>query len=190
MEEPVEQAAGAGARAASGGPYRGQNGDEGERPAASAAAASGTAHEPDDDPHPARALTLHLLRMFETRMDAAGIVIQSEMQSFTRRLQLKLLVGAAAFFAVWAGIVLLAIALPEDARIPVLGGVVALFVVAAVWAHLASKRKVSAHQVGSMHWFLESLKLDLDVLSRSLNRVKGAAKGQPVDRSAPHDLTH
>ncbi len=32
--------------------------------------------------HPARALSLHLLRMLETRMDAAGIALQSEMQRF------------------------------------------------------------------------------------------------------------
>jgi hypothetical protein len=67
----------------------------------------------DPDAHPARALTLHLLRMLETRMDAAGIALTTEVQGFSTRLQLKLLAAATLFIAIWGGIVLLAIALPE-----------------------------------------------------------------------------
>ena len=73
-----------------------------------------TQDENPEDSHsgPARELTLHLLRMLETRADAASIALQSEMQSFSARLQLRVLAGAAMFFAIWAGIVLLAIVLP------------------------------------------------------------------------------
>jgi uncharacterized membrane protein YqjE len=154
-----------------------------------AAAANGGPGEQHEEPRPARELTMHLLRMLETRMDAAGIALQSEVETFSSRLQLKVLAGAAVCFAVWSGIVLLAIALPPDARVPALAGVVAAFIGLAIWAHLAAKRRIASHAVGSMHWFLESLKLDLEVLSRSLDRVKHAAKGEP-DRSAPNDLAH
>ena len=44
----------------------------------------------DDEPGKARALTIHVLRMIETRMDAAGIALQAELHSFSSRLQLRL----------------------------------------------------------------------------------------------------
>ena len=121
----------------------------------------GAALQADDDAeeqHPARALTLHLLRMLETRMDAAGIALQSEVQSFSARIQLRLLAAGAVFIAIWGAIVLLA-----------------------VWAQLASKKKASSRDVGSMSWFLDGLKLDLEVLSRSLNR----ARSVPRERESP-----
>ncbi len=156
------------------------------------ASSNGAAHRGTDseEQHPARALTLHLLRMLETRMDAAGIALQSEVHSFSTRIQLKVLAGAAIFLAVWGGVVLLAIALPPAARIPVLSGVIVAFVLVAVWALMAAKKRVASRAVGSLHWFLEGLKLDLEVLSRSLHRVREAAKGPPEDRSAPRDFTH
>jgi len=144
----------------------------------------GAALQADDDAeeqHPARALTLHLLRMLETRMDAAGIALQSEVQSFSARIQLRLLAAGAVFIAIWGAIVLLAIALPDPWRIPVLGAVIVGFVLLAVWAQLASKKKASSRDVGSMSWFLDGLKLDLEVLSRSLNR----ARSVPRERESP-----
>ena len=134
---------------------------------------------------PARALTIHLLRMLETRMDAAGIALNSEIQTFSLRLQLKLLAAGAMFIAIWGAIVLLAIVLPDPYRGPVLGVVVAAFVALAIWAHFAAKRAISSHAVGSLRWFLDSLKLDLEVLSRSLAPRAPVAPG----RSAPNDLS-
>jgi uncharacterized membrane protein YqjE len=140
--------------------------------------------EPGEEAGPARALTMHLLRMLETRMDAAGIALNSEIQTFSMRLQLKLLAAGALFISIWAAIVLLAIVLPDPYRGPVLGLVVAIFVAVAVWAHLASKRSTSSQAVGSMHWFLDGLRLDFEVLSRSL-----AQRANPAEkRSAPDDL--
>lgn len=144
----------------------------------------GSAEEPETGA--ARALTLHLLRMLETRADAAGIALQSEIQSFSTRLQLRVVAGAALFIAVWGGIVLLAIVLPPHLRIPVLSAVVALFVVAGVWALLAAKRASPSQDVGSMTWFLDSLKLDLEVLSRSLAKPAAPAAEEP--RRQPDDL--
>jgi uncharacterized membrane protein YqjE len=137
----------------------------------------------DADAGPARALTLHLLRMLETRMDAAGIAITTEVQTFGTRLQLKLVAAGALFIAIWGGIVLLAIALPEPYRIPVLAGVVLAFAGGAVWAQLASKRRMASTQVGSMRWFLDGLKQDLEVLSRSLHRRPDAAAPHPPPES-------
>jgi uncharacterized membrane protein YqjE len=137
---------------------------------------------------PARALTLHLLHMLETRMDAAGIALNTEVQTFSSRLQLKLVAAAAMFIAIWGGIVLLAIALPDPYRIPVLTAVVVAFIIAAVWAQLAAKRQIPSQEVGSMRWFLDGLKLDLEVLSRSLHR-----RPEPTSashRSPPSDLAH
>jgi uncharacterized membrane protein YqjE len=150
----------------------------------------------EDEPGKARALTLHILRMLETRMDAAGIAIQSELQSFSSRLQLRVVAGALFFIALWGGIVLLAIVLPPNLRVPVLAAVVAAFVIGGVWAHLAANRAVSSNEVGSMTWFLESLKQDVDVLSRSLarSRQQEAPPQAPetpeesTTRSAPNDL--
>jgi uncharacterized membrane protein YqjE len=143
----------------------------------------------EDESGTARALTLHLLRMFETRMDAAGIALQTEAQSLSARLQLHLLAAGALFIAIWAGIVLLAIALPPHLRIPVLAGVIAAFAIAAVWAQVAAKRRVTLHGVGSMSWFLDGLKLDLEVLSRSLAKARqhGTASAA-ADRSQTDDL--
>jgi uncharacterized membrane protein YqjE len=150
----------------------------------------------EEEAGPARALTLHLLRMLETRADAAGIALQSEIQSFQSRLQLRLLAAAALFFAVWGGIVLLAIALPPHLRIPVLSAVVVLFVIGAVVAQLVAKRTVSSRDVGSMSWFLDSLRLDFEVLSRSLANTHApaapsAANAEPEnenERKEPNDL--
>jgi uncharacterized membrane protein YqjE len=134
---------------------------------------------------PARALTIHLLRMLETRMDAAGIALNSEIQTFSLRLQLKLLAAGAMFIAIWGAIVLLAIVLPDPYRAPVLGAVVAAFVALAIWAHFAARRAISSHAVGSLRWFLDGLKLDLEVLSRSLAPRAPVSPG----RSAPNDLS-
>jgi uncharacterized membrane protein YqjE len=144
------------------------------------------ASEPESGP--ARALTLHLLHMLETRMDAAGIALNTEVQTFGTRMQLKLVAAAAMFIAIWGGIVLLAIALPDPYRIPVLAVVVAAFAGAAIWAQLAAKRQVPSNDVGSMRWFLDGLRADLEVLSRSLQRRHEQASATP--RSAPNDLAH
>jgi uncharacterized membrane protein YqjE len=141
--------------------------------------------DPGEEAGPARALTIHLLRMLETRMDAAGIALNSEIQTFSLRLQLKLLAAGAMFIAIWGAIVLLAIVLPEPYRAPVLGGVVAAFVALAIWAHFAARRAISSHAVGSLRWFLDGLKLDLEVLSRSLAPRAPVAPG----RSTPDDLS-
>jgi uncharacterized membrane protein YqjE len=147
----------------------------------------------DQDPEdshsgPARELTLHLLRMLETRADAAGIALHSEMQSFSSRLQLRVLAGAAIFFAIWAGIVLLAIVLPPELRVPVLAGVVGLFVVVAVIALLMARRKVESREVGSMTWFLDSLKLDLEVFSRALEKPKATMPPSPAAEGSTDEL--
>ena len=142
----------------------------------------------EDESGSARALTLHLLRMLETRMDAAGIALHAEVQSFSARLQLRLLAAGALFIAIWGGIVLLAIALPPNLRVPVLSGVVVAFVIGAVWAQLAAKRKVPSQDVGSMTWFLDSLKLDLEVLSRTLGKTRSRAPPPAEHRSQPDDL--
>jgi uncharacterized membrane protein YqjE len=156
------------------------------------AADSKSANAEEHDAGPARALTLHLLRMFETRADAAAIALQSEMQSFSARMQLRLIAAGAMFIALWGAIVLLAIVLPPHLRVPVLGVVVAALVIGAVWAHLAAKRKVSSRDVGSMTWFLDGLRLDLEVLSRSLANSRAqstpAAAPEPEQRSAPSDI--
>jgi uncharacterized membrane protein YqjE len=153
---------------------------------------------PPEDIHtsPARELSLHMLRMLETRMDAAGIALQGETQILMSRLQLKLLAAAAVFIAIWGGIVLLAIGLPPDWRIPVLSLVVLSFVGVAVAAHVLAKRKASSHEVGSLRWFLDSLRQDLEVLSRGLAGAppsRLSPKGQPpqppsAERSTTSDI--
>ena len=44
-------------------------------------------------------MSLHLLRMLETRLEAAGIALQAESQRLLTRLQLQLLAAAAVFIA-------------------------------------------------------------------------------------------
>jgi len=146
----------------------------------------------DNTANPARELSLHLLRMLETRMEAAGIVIQSESQRLVSRLQLKLLAAAAVFIALWGGIVLLAIALPPNLRVPVLGGIVAAFVLLAVWAVIKANRMVAGRELGSLEWFLESLKQDLEIFARSLARHASPPPAQhpppEEQRSPPSDI--
>jgi uncharacterized membrane protein YqjE len=140
--------------------------------------------QPEDTPSgPARELTLHLLRMLETRADAAGIAVQSEIRSISSRLQLRAIAGASMFLAVWAGIVLLAIVLPPELRVPVLAFVVGLFVVGAVVAMLIAKRKVDSHGVGSMTWFLDSLKRDFEVFARALEKHHAPVQAATEERS-------
>ena len=136
---------------------------------------------------PAREMSLHLLRMLETRIEAAGIALEAEAQRLMSRLQLQLLAAAAFFIAIWGGIVLLAIALPPNLRVPVLSAVVAAFVIGAVWALLWARRLVPGREVGSLSWFLDALKLDLEVLSRSLANHPQAAHDEQ-SRRAPDDL--
>jgi hypothetical protein len=141
-------------------------------------------HSEETPSGPARELTLHLLRMLETRADAASIALQSEIQSFSSRLQLRVLAGAAIFFAIWAGIVLLALVLPPHLRVPVLAALVGLFVAGGVVALLLANRKVDSGEVGSLTWFLDSLKLDLEVFSRALEKRRASAS-QPQPPPAP-----
>ena len=181
MNEPGSSMNGAGSRAGNGaGPVHGAEDIPlpDERPAQP---------QVDPDSSPAREMSLHLLRMLETRIDAAGIAVQGETQLLLARLQLKLFAAAAVFIAIWGGIVLLAIALPPNLRVPVLSAVVVGFVLLAVGAQLYARRKASTHEVGSLHWFLDSLRQDFEVLSRTLTRPPPGAR-EPAHRSAPNDL--
>jgi len=141
----------------------------------------------DNSANPARELSLHLLRMLETRMEAAAIVFQAESQRLLSRLQLKLLAAAAVFIALWGAIVFLAIALPPNVRVPVLGGIVAAFLLVAVWAFIKANRMVAGREVGSLNWFLESLKHDLEIFARSLARHAEPAPPEQ-QRSPPSDI--
>ena len=146
------------------------------------------APEPDPLHHPAREMSLHLLRMLETRLEAAGIVAQAESQRLLSRLQLKLLAAAAVSIAIWGAIVLLAIALPPDLRVPVLGAVVAAFVIGAVVAWFVAERLKAGREVGSLSWFLEGLKADLEILARTLSTPAAAAPPPDQQRSPPSDI--
>lgn len=146
------------------------------------------AEQPEDQQSgPARELTLHLLRMLETRAEAAGIALQSEIDGFSKRLQLNVVAGAAMFFALWAGIVLLAVVLPPHLRVPVLSVVVGLFALGALIAWLAAKRKIASREVGSMAWFLDSLKRDFEVFSRTLEKTHAPPPPATEERS-PDEL--
>jgi hypothetical protein len=98
-------------------------------------------------------------------------------------LQFRLLSAAALFLALWAGIVLLAIVLPPHLRIPVLAAVVVAFIIAGIWAHLAAKGAVAPRDIGSLSWFFDSLKQDVEVLSRSLapQAKQASAPAPPTD---------
>jgi uncharacterized membrane protein YqjE len=155
---------------------------EGDKPQEDA-----TKHDPLH--HPAREMSLHLLRMLETRLEAAGLVAQAESRRLLTRLQLRLLAVGALFIALWGGIVLLAIALPDRLRVPVLGAVV---------ADLRDRRRGVAGDRGPhagqprsriAGWFLEGLKMDLEVLARSLAQpVVQAAPPPEEKRSPPSDV--
>lgn len=148
----------------------------------------------DAESHPAREMSLHLLRMLETRMDAAGIALQCETQRVMSRVQLKLIAAAAIFIAIWGGIVLLAIALPDNLRVPVMSAVVIAFVIAGVVCLLQANKKISTREVGSLAWFLDCLRLDLEVLSRTLARSQTRQPQEPQpepdpeQRSPPSDI--
>ena len=139
-----------------------------------------------DAPHPAREMSLHMLRMLETRLEAAGIVLQAETQRIVGRVQLQLLAGVTILIALWGGIVLLAVALPPNLRVPVLSAVVGAFVLCAVLAFVLARRKRANTGIGSVTWFVDALKLDLDVLARSLAQHKvQAARAQPEPEPDP-----
>jgi uncharacterized membrane protein YqjE len=143
--------------------------------------------------HPARELSLHLLRMLETRLEAAGIVLQAESRRLVSKVQLQALAAAAIFIALWGGIVLLAIALPDHLRVPVLGGVVGAFVLGAVFALMKARSLMARDGVGSLDWFLGALKQDLEVWARSLAHHNAQQEAQPVpppdqNRSPPSDI--
>jgi uncharacterized membrane protein YqjE len=138
--------------------------------------------------HPAREMSLHMLRMLETRLEAAGIVLQAETQRIVGRVQLQMLAAAAVFISVWGGIVLLAIALPPHLRVPVLSAVVGAFVLTAVLAFVMARRRRPNTGVGSVTWFVDALKLDLDLLARTLAPPKAPAAPPPeTERSQVSD---
>jgi uncharacterized membrane protein YqjE len=140
---------------------------------------------PGDDKGPTRALLLHLLRMLETRVEAARITAQSEVRVVKNRVQLKLLAGVAMIVALWAAIVLIAVALPPHLRIPVLSAVVALFAIGAVVAWIVASRERKLDEPGSLGWFVDGLKLDLEVFARTFERSTAHAAAQPADEPPP-----
>ena len=83
---------------------------------------------------------------------------------------------------------LLAIALPENLRVPVLGAVVAAFVIGAVVALRVAARMKSGRDVGSLAWFLDGLKQDLEILARTLSQPAAAAPPPEQQRSPPSDI--
>ncbi len=141
----------------------------------------------EDDEHQrgrARELTMHILRMAETRLDAARVAVHSEVEALGDRLKLQLLFGGAIFLALWSAVVLIAVALPAELRVPVLSAVVAGFVVLGVIARIMASRKADSHGVGSMRWFLDSIKLDMDVIKRNLSaKAQQQAHPQPTHPS-------
>jgi hypothetical protein len=140
-------------------------------------------------PHPARDLSLHLLRMLETRLDAAGLVVRTEARLLTSRLRLKVLAGAAAFLAVWGGIVLLAVTLPPHLRAPLLGVVVGILVLTSILALMIARRRYSSGRVGSLPWLMDNLRQDLELFSRSLQRPQSAPPEEPHgDTRSTNDL--
>jgi hypothetical protein len=61
--------------------------------------------------------------------------------------------------------------------------------VTAVWALLAAQRKIATTQPGSMAWFLDGLKLDLEVFSRNLAQAPPQPASMPEQpRSPPSDI--
>ena len=174
---------------------RSQDGRDGPDPAGNGNGNGKAQNGEEAATHPARELSLLLLRMLETRMDAAGIVVQAESSRIMFRLQLKLLAAALIFIALWGGIVLLAIALPENMRVPVLAAVIAAFVIGAVVAVVVANRRTAGGEVGTLGWFLEGLRQDLEVFARSLSQPQAAPQAQqpsspPPDqpRSPPSDI--
>jgi uncharacterized membrane protein YqjE len=116
----------------------------------------------------ARVVGGHILRMVETRMDAAAVAFQCEADNLVSRLRFRLLAVGALFMTIWAGIVLLAVALPENWRVPVLAAVVAALAIAAIAAQVFSKRHDAGTGVGSLRWFLDGLREDIDVVARAM----------------------
>jgi hypothetical protein len=99
---------------------------------------------PGEEPaHPAREMSLHLLRMLETRLEAAGIVLQSRASAWCRGCSCTCWPRPPASSPSGVGIVLLAIALPPNLRIPVLSGVVAAFVLGACGVRCRAHRMIA-----------------------------------------------
>jgi hypothetical protein len=67
----------------------------------------------------------------------------------------------------------------------VLSGVVLAFVLLAVWAVLRANRMIAGEEVGSLSWFLDSLKLDLEVLARSLGQAQAQVQAPPPVQPEP-----
>ncbi len=134
---------------------------------------------------PTRALLLHLLRMAETRVEAARLTASSEVRAVRNRVQLKLLAGVALIVALWAAVVLIAVALPPHLRIPVLAGVVLLFAIGAVVAWMVASRERTRDEPGTLNWFVEGLKLDLEVFARTMERTAAQAAAQPSEEPPP-----
>ncbi len=139
----------------------------------------------NDHKGPTRALLQHLLRMLETRVDAARIAAQTEVHAVRSRLQLKLLAAVALIVALWAAIVLIAVALPPHLRVPVLSGVVALFAIGALVAWIMGSRERRHDEPGSLSWFVDGLKRDLEVFGRAMDRGAAQATARPSDEPPP-----
>jgi len=62
---------------------------------------------------------------------------------------------------------------------------VAAFVLGAVWCVMRANRMIAGREVGSLSWFLDSLKLDLEVLARSLAQHQAPAAPQAPPPAPP-----
>jgi len=70
-----------------------------------------------------------------------------------------------------------------------LGAVVAAFVIGAVVSLVIAARMQAGREVGSLAWFLEGLKMDLEVFARSLAQPAAPAAPPPEEeRSPPSDV--
>lgn len=139
----------------------------------------------NDHKGPTRALLQHLLRMLETRVEAARLTAQTEVHAVRSRVQLKLLAAVAMIVGLWAAVVLIAVALPPHLRVPVLSGVVALFLIGAAVAWFMGSRERRRDEPGSLSWFVDGLKLDLEAFARAMDRGAGQATMRPTDEPPP-----
>lgn len=127
-----------------------------------------------------RALLRHLWAMFQTRVEAAGLVLSLQRSALGRGLAWYAVAGIAAIALLFSLVLLVALGTPEQYRVAALGALALALLAGVVLCALQAKRQI-ARDTALIADFTGGLRLDLAMVNLALKDPE-PADADSIDR--------